>query len=73
MDSFVELRGRFCPFPVVNVITEVEQMRPGQKKKFCVDDPLAIKSIPEELEDENVVIEIKKIDKGWEIEVAKNQ
>ena len=72
MDSFVELRGKFCPFPVVNVITEVEQMRPGQKRIFCVDDPLAIKSIPEELgEYDDLGISIERQQEGWKINISR--
>jgi len=67
-DVKINLMGKICPYPVVNIIKEVDKMRSGEKKTFVVDDPLCIKSVPDELEDyEDVTITINKIDKGWEI------
>lgn len=47
----IELLGKNCPFPIMHIIREVDLMHPGEKLQFLVDDPLAIKSVPEELEE----------------------
>lgn len=68
----VDLRGKFCPFAVVCVIKEVDSMPNGQSRMFLVDDPLAIKSVPEELADyEGIACNISKIEKGWAITIDK--
>lgn len=68
----IDLDGKICPYPVVEIVKEVSKMRKGETLTFCVDDPLAIKSVPEELEDyDDLEIEIKKRSKGWNIIVRK--
>ena len=68
----ISLYGKICPYPVVEIVYEVDKMREGEKCRFLVDDPLAIKSVPEELEDYNdIAISIDRIDKGWEIGISK--
>jgi TusA-related sulfurtransferase len=66
----VDLRGKLCPYPIAHVIYVVDVMEKGEKKVFLIDDPLAKKSIPEELEDyEDIEIEIEKnsAEKCWEV------
>ena len=68
----IDLIGMICPYPVTHIIYEVDKMRKKEEIKFLVDDPLAIKSTPEELEDyEDIEIQIEKIEKHWEIFVAR--
>ena len=68
----IDLEGKICPYPVVEIIKEVAKMRKGETLTFCVDDPLAIKSVPEELEDyDDIEIKISKRSKGWNIIVSK--
>jgi len=68
----VNLYGKICPYPVVQIIQEVYMMRSGETKRFCVDDPLAIKSVPEELEDvKGLTISIENQSKGWNIIISK--
>jgi len=68
-----DLTGKVCPYPVVCIIKHVDDMQPGEKLTFLVDDPLAIKSVPEELEEyEGVSCSIKKIKKNWEITITKS-
>jgi TusA-related sulfurtransferase len=72
MTEEIDLHGKICPYPVVEIITEVAKMRKGETLTFCVDDPLAIKSVPEELEDyDDLEITIKKRSKGWNIIISK--
>ncbi len=70
----VDLKSKICPFVVVQILREVDNMEPGQKKIFQVCDPLAIKSVPEELDEEDD-LEINIIEAGdiWEIEIIKNR
>ena len=72
MNEEIDLHGKICPYPVVEIIREVAKMRSGETLTFCVDDPLAIKSVPEELEDyTDLEITIKKQSKGWNIIISK--
>ena len=66
----VDLSGKICPFPIVYVINMVEKLEKGKTLKFKITDPLAIKSIPEELEEyENVAFKITKIENFWEFKI----
>lgn len=71
--NIIDLRGQICPLPVINTIKQVDKLIPGQKLEIFVDDPLAIKSIPEELEDLNLDIKVDKITGGWRIVIVKRK
>lgn len=72
-DNDVNYNGQICPYPVVKIIECVEKMEPGQKCRFCVDDPLATKSIPDELEEfKNIQYEIVRKRWFWEIIIQKS-
>jgi len=72
-DNELNLQGKICPFPVMHIVREVEMMRSGETLKFIVDDPLAIKSVPEELEESpDLSVTITKTDRVWEIVVVKS-
>ena len=72
--SQIDLMSKLCPFAVMYVIKEVDAMKSGQTLTFLVDDPLAIKSVPEELADYKMMsCKIKKIENGWAIIIAKNE
>ncbi len=71
-DENVDLVRRYCPYVVVEVIRLVEKMKDGDRLVCCVDDPLATKSIPEELEEfENVRYFISKKKVFWEVIIEK--
>ena len=68
----INLYGKICPYPVVEIFKEVAEMKAGETKTFCVDDPLAIKSVPDELAEYNdIKIDIKRQNKGWNIIIRK--
>ncbi len=68
----IDLYGKICPYPVVQIVQEVHKMRAGETKTFCVDDPLAIKSVPEELADvDGLTISVENRSKGWDIIISK--
>lgn len=68
----IDLCGKICPFPVVDVIREIDKMQKGQVITFLVDDPLAIKSIPEELREyPDMTLEISEKDKKWKIVISR--
>jgi TusA-related sulfurtransferase len=72
----VDLRGKLCPYPIAHVVFEVDMMEKGDKKVFLIDDPLAKKSIPEELEDYNSLnIDIfkDKEKKCWVVEIMNGE
>ena len=70
----VNLTGAVCPYPVMVIIEHAEKLKPGESVSFVVDDPLAIKSVPEELEDDaGIDIAIETCKEGWKITVAKSR
>jgi len=69
-DKEIELLGKNCPFPIMHIIRAVDMMRPGEKLQFLVDDPLAIKSVPEELEEyPDLSFEITPRGRLWVIDI----
>ncbi len=67
------LIGKFCPYPVVTIICHVGNMVQGETRNFIVDDPLATKSVPEELEDfENITCEVIEHGENWMITIKKS-
>ena len=69
----MNLVGKLCPFPVMYIIREVDLMRSGEVLNFRVDDPLAIKSVPEELEEvPGVSVKISEDGESWEITIIKD-
>lgn len=68
-----DLRDMLCPFCVVRIIREVDKMQPGDILGFRVDDPLAIKAVPVELDEyDNLHYTIQKQSKSWLITVSKS-
>jgi TusA-related sulfurtransferase len=68
----LDLRGSFCPYPVVETIELIDSCDKGVNIEVLVDDPLAIKAIPEELEDDNLTkFEIVKENRFWKILIQK--
>ena len=68
----LNLKGKFCPYPIMHIIEKVDILQKNSTIKCLVDDPLAIKSVPEELEEyDDVSISITKETKGWEISIKK--
>ncbi len=67
-----DLCGKVCPYPVVEIHREIDQLRSGEAFRCIVDDPLVLKSVPEEIEDTpGVSLTIAKLEAGWEITVVK--
>ncbi len=68
-----DLTGKICPFAVVEVIRRVERMQPGETVDFTVNDPLALKSIPEELSEyDDLSCSISESGAIWIITVCRN-
>lgn len=68
----VDLCGKVCPYPVVHIIRAVEALQPRQSFRCIVDDPLAIKAVPEELADfDDIELTISPAAQGWEIRVRR--
>ena len=69
----IDLRGKLCPFPIMEVMNLVDEMKSSESITFHIDDPLALKSIPEELSEySDLKICIKKITSYWEITINKS-
>ncbi len=69
----INLEGQICPFPVMHIVRKVDMMRSGEVLRFTVDDPLAIKSVPEELEESpGISVDIRPAGRAWEIIIQKS-
>lgn len=73
MENLIDMREKMCPFLVMYILQEVAILKVGEQRVFLVDDPLAIKSVPEELEEmDDLECEVVKLDKGgWNIVVSR--
>ena len=66
----INLCGKICPFPIFLIIELVDKMQPGDSLSFLVDDPLVLKSAPEELEEyPGITHSVEKVPEGWVISV----
>lgn len=73
VDQDIDLCAKVCPYVVMNIVRDVELMEKGQTFKFVVDDPLAVKSIPEELEEyDDMECVIEKQGHCWSITVIRH-
>jgi hypothetical protein len=56
----------------MSIIREADMMDTGYTYQFLVDDPLALKSVPEELaEMADYSIDIDEVEDGWEISISR--
>ncbi|MBU0503863.1 MAG: sulfurtransferase TusA family protein [Candidatus Omnitrophota bacterium] len=69
--KIVECRGKVCPIPVITALRVFNQLKKGDELEITVDDPLAIKSIPQELGSFESDVRVEKIEKGWKITINK--
>jgi TusA-related sulfurtransferase len=71
-DKQINLITKICPYVVMSIIREVGKLQNGETCSFLVDDPLAIKSVPEELaEYDDLSLSIHRHKNGWEIIVSR--
>ncbi len=72
MDKIIDLKGKMCPLPVVIILKMIDNMTAGQEMKFIFDDPMVLKSVPEEMEDyQDVEISIFQHKSFWEMTIVK--
>lgn len=74
MNEELDFSDKMCPFLVMYILQEVAKIHKGDSKAFLVQDPLALKSIPEELaEISDLEVRIDKADKThWRITIARS-
>jgi len=65
------LLGKVCPFPVIDTLKAYSELKKGDILEVLIDDPLAKKSIPDELSSEECDVDIEDIDRGWKIIIKK--
>ncbi len=71
-EDIEDLIGMVCPRPIAEIVQAVHGMAAGTSLRFLVDDPLALKAIPEELEEYgDLEIEIREHSDHWEIVVTR--
>lgn len=71
--SSLDLCGKVCPYPVVQIVREADRLRSGETLRCLVDDPLALKAVPEELEDcPDLTVTIVEQGAGWEITISRH-
>ena len=68
----MDLVTKVCPYVVMYILRAVSKLRSGERISFIVDDPLAIKSVPVELEEyDDLSVCVNQHSKGWEIIVSR--
>lgn len=71
-DEPEDLMGMVCPRPIAEIVQAVHAMEKGASLSFLVDDPLAIRAVPEELgEYGDLDIEVREVAGHWEIVVTR--
>lgn len=68
----LDFNGQVCPLPVINAIKQVKELESGDTLEILTDDPLAMKSIPEELAGPGFEIKVEKQDMDWLITIDRN-
>jgi TusA-related sulfurtransferase len=67
-----DLTGLVCPRPIAEIVQAVHALEVGASLRFLVDDPLALKAVPEELEEYgDLEIEVHEESGCWEITVTR--
>jgi TusA-related sulfurtransferase len=67
-----DLVTKVCPYVVMYIIREAGKMRSGETRSFITDDPLALKSVPVELEEyDDLSVSVKPHEKGWELIISR--
>ena len=71
-ESAKDLLGLICPHPIAIIVQNVHGMAVGETIRFLVDDPLALKAIPEELDEYgDLQIAVREHHGHWEILVTR--
>jgi len=71
-EKIINLIGKVCPYPIAEIIYEVDRLDDNDRLVFIVDDPLAIKAVPEELEEyDELSYNIESRTGYWEITISK--
>lgn len=71
-DRSVDLIKKVCPFVLMSILKEIGKIKRGETVTFLVNDPLAIKSIPEEIQEyKDLVHTIIKLPEGWKIIITR--
>lgn len=69
----IDLNEKVCPYVVLYILRAVSKMRRGETISFIVDDPLATKSVPVELEEyDDLSVAINDHSDGWEITISRS-
>jgi TusA-related sulfurtransferase len=64
------LRGEICPFCIYEILQAVGDLPAGRPITVLVDDPLATRSIPEELQDlSGIRWHIERIGDYWQVRI----
>ena len=73
-EATVDLQGKICPFCVMHVIQQIDQLKPGEQCTFRVDDPLAVKAVPEEMEEyPDCEYSVERENESWVIHVQRRK
>lgn len=71
-DEPEDLKGMVCPRPIAEIVQAVHAMEKGSTLRFLVDDPLAIRAVPEELEEYgDLDVDVHEVEGHWEIVVTR--
>ncbi|MGB8309674.1 MAG: sulfurtransferase TusA family protein [Methanoregula sp.] len=69
----LDIRGKVCPYCLLDVKEETKTMKPGDELVItCDHPPAATKNIPDYAKDTGMTVETKKLGPGvWELHIVK--
>lgn len=67
----IDVRGKVCPYPVITTLEKLSSLKKGDVLEVLTDEPLAIRSVPEEAKRWGLKTKVERIEKGWKIIITK--
>ncbi len=67
----LDVRGKVCPYPVIAALEGLHSLSTGKALEILTDEPLALRSVPEEAKRLGLSTEIQKVENGWKIIIKK--
>ncbi len=71
MPEVVDVTGKVCPYPVIVTLDKLKTLSRSGSLEIITDEPLAIRSVPDEAKRLGFKVEVKRVDKGWKIIIKK--
>lgn len=67
----LDVLGCVCPVPVMKALRKFEEISSGEQIELLTDDPLAIKTIPDEITESEAKVEVIADGRHWKVIITK--